>query len=178
LFGSFQAGAEAGSTTSEVWQDLRVNAATWQEATSGTPGASSIQELEEAGRQILSNAGVGIQDVNTYRSIAGDWLSAKQQLQAAALDQQIEAPMVFVPPWATTTGGEQDSQYRVKVAWTIPDEGVGAHLQWGTYLIGAPLTSVGDLLDQALAMVGTAKGSQSFGSVISGSPDDYQIEQV
>ena len=178
LFGTLQAGAQGKLDTASVWQRLRIAAGTWQHQATGAAGPISEAELEANGAEILRAQGVGIQQVNAYRAIAGRWLNAKQQAEQAAGDQQVTAGMIFQPPWAKTTGGETPSQYRVRVNWQITPAAGDVFTSWGTYQLTAPITSVDDILEQAGKLVAKQPTSETPpGASVTG-VDDYEIEQV
>lgn len=178
LFGAFQAASRVGASTAELWQSLRVNAGVWVFQNSGGGDLPPIAELEATGKDLLHEQGVGIQQVNTYRSIAGEWKSAKEALQRSDGDQQITGQMIFQPPWAQTTTDAVPSRYRMRVEWTVdPGDGDEFHT-WGTYEMSDPLTTVNDALDQAQTMVGKKPTSDiPLGAVVTG-VNDYEMEQI
>lgn len=178
LFGSLQQAARDHLPTADVWQSLRVAAGTWQNQAAGEPADLTPDQLAASGREILAQAGVGIKNVNTYRGIAGEWNRAKEALHAADLDDQITASHVFVPPWATTTGDEQLSRYRLRIEWEITPEIGDSFTKWHSYELTAPLGSIGDALDQAGAKIAGDKYLSLLAGDSEPTINDYEIEQI
>lgn len=178
LFGSLQQAAINRLSTADTWAQLRLDAGTWAWQSSGQGEMPSDAELISSGRQILSQQGVGIQQVNTYRSVAGEWRSAKENLAAMDPADQIRGQAIFVPPWAQTTSDAVPSRYRVRVQWEVePTEG-DAFSTWGSYEASSPLTSLQDLLDQAGALVGNKPTSNiPLGAEVTDALD-YELEQI
>ena len=178
LFGSLQQGAQGRLDTAGVWALLRRNAATWEFQASGESQPPSEDELQTRGAQILREQGVGIQEVNTYRAVAGQWLAAKQRLQGADGSQQVLAEQIFRPPWAQTTGGESDSRYRIRVNWQITPAAGDVFNKWSTYEVSTPITSIEDVLAHANAKMVQDK----YLVLLSGGspPDvsDFELEQI
>jgi hypothetical protein len=164
LFGVLQTAAQSRLPTADVWSTLRQAAGAWQ--------------FQAAGREILSQAGVGIQQVNTYRGLAGQWLAAKQRLQAADGDSQIVANQIFKPPWATTIDGAVPDRFRLRVAWQITPTAGDVFTKWSTYELTTPLTTIND----ALAAAGDKAAGDKYLALLSGDSlptvSDYEIEQV
>lgn len=178
LFGVLQTAAQQHLSTADVWSSLRQAAGSWAFTASGQAGTPTVSELEASGARILSDQGIGIQEVNTYRALAGSWRSAAENAQSLSPDQQITAKDIFVPPWATTTSSAVPSEYRVRVEWNITPASGSAFTKWSSYQITAPLTSVEDLLNQAVTL---AKGEKSSALVTDPSLTgvaSYEIEQV
>lgn len=178
LFGVLQTAATDRLSTADVWSSLRTAAGTWQWQAQGGGELPPQSELEAAGRGILSQAGIGIQQVNQYRGIAGAWRGAKDRLQSALGGDQITARHIFTPPWATTGGDEQDSRYRLRVQWEITPTSGEPFTKWHSYELTNPLTSIGD----ALAQAGDKIAGDKYLSLLAGdsSPTiaDYQIEMI
>jgi hypothetical protein len=178
LFGVFQSASGGFQSTASIWSALRQSAATWQFQAGGGGDLPPTEELESIGAQILKDQGISIQQVNTYRAMAGSWRSAKANLQAADSDQQITGSMIFQPPWATTTDTSVPSRYRLRVQWQFQTEAGESGTSWGTYEMGSPLTSVADALDQASQMMGKKPTSDiPVGATVS-QANDYSLEQV
>lgn len=178
LFGVLQTSASQRLSTADVWQSLRVAAGTWQFQAQGGGELPPTADLEAAGREILSRSGIGIQQVNTYRGIAGQWLASKQRLQAAENNLQVTGQQIFTPPWATTTGGEQLSRYRVRINWEITPVAGEVFTKWSAYELTAPITTIEDALSQAGAK---AAGDKYLDLLSGGAPlgvADYEIEQI
>lgn len=178
LFGVLQSAAAARLSTADVWQSLRVAAGTWQYQAQGGGETPSLSELEQAGRQILSENGVGLQQVNEYRASAGQWRAAKERLQAANNGTQVQGNQIFVPPWATTAGPEQQSRFRLRVNWEITPTAGDVFNKWSSYELTAPVTTIADALDQANGMMSGDKYLQLLAGDSSPTPIDYEIEQV
>lgn len=178
LFGVLQQAAQGHQTTADVWQALRTAAGTWQAQAAGTAGELSQAELEENGRQVLSASGVGIQEVNTYRANAGQWLSAKEALHAAGDQSQITAKSIFVPPWATSTSNAEPSRYRVRVNWQLSPTVGEAFSKWSSYELTAPISNIEDVLAQA----GSKAADDKYIYLLSGGAppeiSDYEVEQI
>lgn len=178
LFGVLQSAATERLSTADVWSSLRQAAGSWAFTASGQAGTPTSEELQASGARILSEQGIGIQEVNTYRALAGSWRSAAENAQSLSPEQQITAQSIFVPPWATTTSSAVPSEYRVRVEWNITPESGSSFSKWSSYQIAAPLTSVEDLLSQAVTL---AKGEKSSALVTDPSLTgvaSYEIEQV
>jgi hypothetical protein len=178
LFGSLQQAAQNHLPTSDLWSTLRIQAATWQHQTTGQGDLPADDVLEQQGRSILASQGVGIQQVNTYRAVANQWLSARSALAAASPTDQIRADQIFTPPWAQTTSDAVPSRYRVRVNWEITPNGGDPFNKWGAYETSNPLTTIQDVLDQASALVGKKPTSDvPLGAQVSGI-SDYELEQI
>lgn len=178
LFGAFQGVAAGFGDTQTLWQALRVNAALWQFQAQGGGELPPVDELESAGAQILSEQGVGIENVNTYRQIAGQWRSAKANLMAANEQAQITSNMIFTPPWATTTDASVPSRYRIRVQWQWETPEGEAGSSWGTYELNTPLTNISDALEQASQLVSQKPTSDTPLGALVTQATDYEIEQV
>lgn len=178
LFGSLQSAATNHLPTADVWASLRRAAGTWAWNTAGKGELPDNATLEANGAQILSQRGVGIQEVNRYRALANEWRSAKESLHRIGREDQIRAEGVFQPPWAQTTSSAVPSRYRVRVQWEVePLEGDPFRM-WGAYETSSPLTSLQDLLDQAGALVGKKPTSDlPLGAKVTGAAD-YELEQI
>lgn len=178
LFGVFQSGSAARQSTADVWSALRVAAGTWQWQSQGKGELPSQAELESSGAEILRSQGVGLQEVNTYRAIANQWRTARENLQALGQGDQIYNQAIFQPPWAQTQGDEQPSRYRVRVQWEITPAQGDSFNTWGTYEVDSPITSLQDILDQAGQMVAKKPTSNTpLGAVVSGI-NSYELEQI
>ena len=178
LFGVLQSAALQHAPTAAVWSALRLNAGTWAWQAQGSPGAPTAQQLEAQGAQILSQQGVGIQNVNTYRALAGQWRQAARTAQQLGPNQQIMPRNIFQPPWAETGGAGAPIEFRVRVEWNVTPATGASFTKWSSYQISAPLTTVTDLLTQA---VGLAKGAKSSALVTDPSLANvasFEIEQA
>lgn len=178
LFGAFQSSAAAGQSTAEVWRQLRVAAGAQAFRIAGRGEQPPDSVLEASGQKILQAQGVSVQDVNQFRAVAGQWRAAKQNLLAATRDEQLTAGGIFTPPWARTTQLGVDARYRVRVQWEVQPLSGDPFRTWGTYEVSSPLTSLGDLLDQAGALVGRKPGSDiPLGATVNGAVD-YELSQI
>jgi len=177
-FGVLQSEAASRAGTADIWQALRINAATWRWQSQGGGVLPSLADLEQQGREILSAEGVTIQHVNQYRQIAGEWRAAKERLQQAEQGQQITAGEIWQPPWAKTADASTPARYQVRVQWQITLPTGELQAIRGTYEIGSPLTSLNDVIDQARGMAGQKPTSDMpLGSKIT-DVLDYEITQI
>lgn len=173
-----QSEAASRAGTADIWQALRINAATWQWQARGGGPLPSLAELEATGRQILSEQGVTIQHVNAYRRIAGEWRQSRERLQRLQSDQQITAGEIWQPPWAKTAGADVPARYQVRVQWQITLPTGEMQAMRGTYEIQSPLTSLNDVIDQARGLAGRKPTSDMpLGSKIT-DVIDYEIAQI
>lgn len=178
LFGSLQQAATNHLSTADLWAQLRLDTGSWQAQMAGTGEELSDQELIANGAKILSQQGVGIQQVNTYRALANQWRTAKDNLLAMDPADQIRGQAIFVPPWAQTTSSAVPSRYRVRVQWEVEPTVGDAFTTWGAYEVSSPLTSLNDLLDQAGQLVGKKPTSNvPLGAIVKGA-SDYELEQI
>lgn len=178
LFGAFQSSAAAGQSTAEVWRQLRVAAGAQAFRITGRGPTPPDSVLEASGAQILSARGVGIREVNQFRALAGEWRLAKQNLLTGGREGQLRASQIFTPPWARTTQLGADARYRIRVQWEVQPLTGDPFRTWGTYELSSPLTSLGDLLDQAGALVGRKPGSDiPLGATVNGAVD-YELSQI
>ena len=178
LFGAFQTGAGQKLDTASVWKSLRVTAGQVQYRISGSYEPITEDQLEANGAQILRQQGIGIQDVNTYRKLAGQWRAAKDNLQALDPDSQIRATEIFRPPWAQTDDPSVPSRYRIRVNWEITPAAGDVFTSWASYEVTAPITSIADALEQAGKLVAKQPTSDTPpGASVTGVAD-YEIEQV
>ena len=178
LFGVFQQAASSSMSTADVWSSLRQAAGTWQWQASGGGELPSTEELEASGADILRQQGVGIQQVNTYRALAGQWRSARQAAQNLDEGEQISAGAVFRPPWASTAQSGVPERYRIRVQWQLTPAVGDAFTKWSTYELTSPLTTIANVLDQAGAK---ATGDRYLYTLSAGSPpvvNDYALELI
>jgi hypothetical protein len=134
--------------------------------------------LEANGAAILRAQGVGIQEVNTYRSIANDWRTAKEALHSSGTTGQISADHIWTPPWSQTAGAPVPNRFRVKVQWEVTPQTGDPFNMWASYELDSPLTSLDDLLAQAGGL--SAKKPTSalpLGASIT-AVNDYDLEQI
>lgn len=178
LWGSLQQAAVNRLNTADTWAQLRLDAGSWAFQMSGQGEPPSDAELIKSGQQILAAQGVGIQQVNTYRALANQWRTAKENLAAMDPADQIRGQDIFVPPWAQTTSGAVPSRYRVRVQWEVQPTSGEAFTTWGSYETSSPLASLEDVLAQAGALVGKKPTSNvPLGAEVTGATG-YELEQI
>jgi hypothetical protein len=177
-FGSLQQSAANFQDTAAVWSNLRSYVGNWWYGSQGLEPPASTSELQAKGADILHQQGVGVQDVNTYRALAGGWRTAGQNLRALEPGQQVTASSIFRPPWAVTDTAATPSEYRIRVEWNITPETGGSFTKWSSYQLTTPLSSVSDVLNQAVSL---AKGDRYAGLPGLGditAIESYEIEQI
>lgn len=126
----------------------------------------------------MSEQGIGIQQVNTYRALAGSWKSAADHVQGIDPRDQITARDIFVPPWAKTATAGVPDEYRVRVEWTITPTVGDSYTKWSSYQVTSPLTNIADVIQQATTK---AQGDRYIYQLSSGGApavNSYQIEQI
>ena len=178
LFGTFTAAAEAGMGTAEVWSSLRSAATDWATSVvSVTAGAAGYDEAVSTAAQTLLQ-GVTIQDVNTYRAIAGAAVRAKNNLQSAAGTEQIVGTSIFQAPWSVTGDNPAiPTRYRLRVLRNITVKGFTQveRNEWASYDLGINITSV----DDAIKMANDAFNREDYNKTASiNSVLDYSLEVV
>lgn len=130
-WGTFQSFAARNASTSEIWDNLKALADTGQ----------------------ISLQGIGIQQVNTMRQLAGQWLSARDNLQRLQNGSIPTGSTIFTPPWSVTSDNPAiQTQYRLRVNLGFnrvgsPDETLQT---FGTFDLVGPMVQKGDLLEQVL----------------------------
>lgn len=172
-------------TTSEVWDALRGSAedqaASELQRTYGNqiPGA----ELQQRTNELL--AGVGGQQVNTMRGLAGEWLAARENLHASDPGSQLFSNAIFRPPWAVTPnvpGVNEQYRMRVQVSYTLEGEPGTRQSTWGVYDLTTPPTSRADLLQQVL--FASQSSAERYRLGLPADPisdmdiEDYELEAV
>lgn len=178
LFGVLQSGAEQGVGTAQIWSDLRSAAGTWQAQAQGLPQPYDPEAVDTAGRAILSAQGINGATVSSFRGIAGQWLGAKQRLQATAQDQQIEASSIFQAPWARTTGDESPSRYRLQSQWQITAPSGEQYTINRADEVDGPLTTIDDLLTNVQPKADTQSGRAFLTSSTPPELADFYLEQI
>lgn len=178
LFGSFQNSIQAHASTADLWSDLRTNAATWYYQAQGGGETPTEDELQETGRRILSEQGVGIQQVNQYRALSNQWATAKRNLQEGNGDDQVTANQIFRPPWATSADSAVPDRYRIRVRWDSTGVDGNPVNQWSSYELTAPVGSINDALDQAGDKVAGDQYLQLLAGTTPLEVGDYEIEQI
>jgi hypothetical protein len=134
--------------------------------------------LQSTGASLLSEQGVTIFNVNTYRGVAGSWAQAKANLQALNPADQIPGEAIFTPPWAKTAVSGVPDRYAIRVnwQWTPPSGEVTTH--WSYYELNGPLSSVDNALSQAYR---NATGNDCWVALSNlSTPEvaDFEIEQI
>lgn len=152
LFGTFISASEQGLDTQGVWAGLRDAASIWASGVLGvtSAGPPSEEEINAAASQLLG--GVTIQAVSKYRSLAGAFVQAHENLLDTDLYAQIEGNAVFRPPWANTIGNPAvPERYRLTVQRSITVFGFTQiqRTEWATYELASPLTSLQDAFNAA-----------------------------
>lgn len=178
MFGSFQRGAAEHETTTAIWERLRQNAGEWEQSVSGRGGTPTISELQEAGREVLAEQGVGALQVNEYRRVAGEWLGAKERLEALGREQQVTASAIFRPPWAQTASGAVPEAFKARVQWQITPTSGEAFTKWSTYELTSPLLTTGDVIDQATAAMENDRYLMLLSGGAPPTAENLEIEQI
>ena len=178
LFGTFQEGAAAGADTASIWSSLRQAAANWWYATNGLPPSASLSVMESTGASILSEQGVTIFNVNTYRQVAGSWAQAKANLLALNPADQITGEAIFTPPWSRTADALVPDRYRIRVQWTWSPEGQAPTSQWASYELTGPISSLNNALGQATQLAQRSLYWVQLTNTSTPEATDYEIEQI
>jgi hypothetical protein len=161
-----------------MWNALRdaaySQAASILNVTSAEP--PSEEEVQSAAANLIGH--VTVQDMNRYSSLAGQYLSAKANLEALGQDNQIVGTAVFNAPWSTTASNPAiPTRYRLRVLRDITFSGFTQvqRQEWATYELGGVLTTVGDALTMADALFNQAdyNSRASINATL-----DYSIETV
>ena len=177
LWGSLVNGAASGRGAANMWQSLREGAYSWAEGilsvTSVTPPTEA--EIQAKGAELIGH--VTILDMNRYTKLAGEFLRARENLQALGPNDQITGNAVFTPPWSQTAGNPAvPTRYRIRVLRSLTYRGINVTTQkWSTYEITSPITSTADALDQANSLFNGADYNRSAGinAIL-----DYSIEAI
>lgn len=149
LFGTFQSATSAGATTSALWSQLRESAGRAYLAGSIALDQYTASQIQEVGRGVLSDQGIGIGAVNWYRQASGEWLRAKLNLHAQANDEQILGTSIWVPKWAITTNAAVPTRYLSRVNFTYETLGGEIVTEWKSFEHFAPITTIEDILTNA-----------------------------
>ena len=178
LFGTLQTAAQQGLGTADIWTSLRNAVGGWSFQAQGMPQPYDPGQVELAGARILNSQGIRADTVSTFRGVAGQWLSAKQNLAAAGPEAQILAGSVFVPPWAITADSSVPSRYRIMSQWQFTDAAGGTQSQWRADELTGPLTTLSDALSQAEPNANTQSGQLVLSSGEPPVMTDFSIEQI
>lgn len=149
LFGTFQSATSAGATTSALWSQLRESAGRAYLAGSIALDQYTTSQIQEVGRGVLSDQGIGIGAVNWYRQAAGEWLRAKLNLHAQENGEQILGTSIWVPKWAITTNAAVPTRYLSRVNFTYETLGGEIVTEWKSFEHFAPITTIEDILTNA-----------------------------
>lgn len=178
LWGSLVSAASESRSTSNMWQAFNdaaySNAESILNVTSPTP--PTVEDIQALADKYTQH--VTIMDMNRYSNLAGQYLSAKANLQAAGQAAQIEGTMIFNAPWSTTADNPAiPTLYRLRVLRDITVQGFTAinRQEWATYDLGGVLTTAGDAINMANVLFNQAdyNSRASINSVL-----DYSIETV
>lgn len=153
LFGNLVAAREAGGGGAvNMWNALQSAATSWA---SGVLSITSVQPPTEAEIALQAQSLIGnvtIQDMNKYTQLAGQYISAKNNLMALSPEQQILGSEIFTPPWSQTAGNPAiPDRYRIRVLRDITVAGFTKidRQEWASYELSGPLTSPIDALQAA-----------------------------
>lgn len=149
LFGVLQAGAQERMSTADIWSSLRLGAAEQFNKIRGLGSPPTVAELEEQGRQILHQQGIGVAQVNAARKAAGQWLEARRRLDQLPDDAQITGRTIFSSDWAKTGQAGVKPQFRARVSYGVVGPDGSEFSVWRSIDLGSVLTTKGDLIDQA-----------------------------
>lgn len=177
-FGSLVAGAAGGRDAATMWQSLREYAYSAAQSYLQVSGntAPTEAEIQARGQDLIGH--VTILDMNRYTKLAGQFLSAKANLQNRSLTDQIMGDSIFVAPWNRTADNPAiPTRYRINVQRSITVSGFTKieRTEWASYEITSPLTSLQDALDQANKLFGQAQYNNraTINEIL-----DYNIEAV
>jgi len=164
FYGSIQGAAAQGATTSAVWEAMQAAALDTAAALSGFIVGSAVPPLAVLNLAASFLQGIGIQDVNQMRAIAGQNLRAAQSFAAAPAAYAIDSSMIGIPPsMGTGPGTGIDQKYALRVNYTGTDELGNEVRDWYTIYDVDTNATVGDLYDlaqaDAQARVGADAGS-------------------
>ena len=177
LWGSLVNGAASGRGAANMWQSLREGAYSWAEGILSVTSATvpTEAEIQAKGAELIGH--VTILDMNRYTKLAGEFLRARENLQALGPNDQITGNAVFTPPWSQTAGNPAvPTRYRIRVLRSLTYRGINVTTQkWSTYEITSPITSTADALDQANSLFNGADYNRSAGinAIL-----DYSIEAI
>jgi hypothetical protein len=178
LWGSLVNAAQSGRDAANMWSGLRSGAYDYAAGVLNVTSAEppSEAQIQAAANSLISN--VTVTDMNRYVQLAGQFLTAKQNLFNAAPYAQIEGSMIFDPPWATTSGNPAvPTRYRIRVLRTLTVHGFTTNIrnEWATYELAGPLTSIQDALNYANTLFNQADYNKTADIF---SVNDYTLETV
>lgn len=151
LFQVIVSAAEEHADTATVWQRFQDAATNFARATVNSQfGSAATEEQVQAAYSQLTS-GFGIQQMNYFRGLAGQYLQAKQNAMARG-SEQFQAEDIFTAPWSQSvrTGGAV-RQYRANITFRSTFAGVNGPVELEetrSYFIGPTLTN-GDQLGEA-----------------------------
>lgn len=164
IFGSLVEAAGRNAGTAEIWSTIKGAANDWASSTLAVTAGENVTDQMIADKVTQLIGHVTIQDVNQYRSIAGQAARAQQVLEGLAPNEQITAGAIFQAPWAKTADNPAiPTRYRIRVLRNITVSGFTAieREEWATYDLGSVLTTTQDALDQADDLFNQAKYNKS-----------------
>jgi hypothetical protein len=152
FYGSILGAAFEGATTAEVWDAIRSAAYNTAAAVAGLSAGAAAANPLVAAQAAVYLAGIGIQDVNQMRAIAGQTVAATRALAGAQPEQAIGPEMIGIPPVLGTGPGTGLPQaYSLRVQYTGIDVAGNEITDWYTIYGIDPNVTVGDLYDLANA---------------------------
>lgn len=152
LFPSIVSAASSGASTAEVWGAIRDAAGGIAAQVLGTTlGREPTEQevLDQVGKLL---GGISATDVSQARGAAGAMVSAHSNLINGDPNAQIESSQIARAPWSTTTNvAGVSEQYRIRVQRSITVKGFTSidRVEWSTYNLSGPLTSIADAVSQA-----------------------------
>jgi hypothetical protein len=163
FYGSIQGAAAQGATTSAVWAAMQEAALNTAAALNGISTAAALGNPLVMAQAVAMLSGVGIQDVNQMRAIAGQNIAAARALAGAAPEMAVDSSMIGIPPsLGTGPGTGLPQKYSLRVNYTGIDELGNEVTGWYTIYDVSADTTIGDLRATALADANARVGSDSF----------------
>ena len=178
LFGSFVSSAEQGADTATVWSNLKDAATSWASGTLQAIYGSQVtdEQIAERAQSLLS--GITVQQVNQARSLAGQYVTAKQNAANRAPGEQFLGTDIFTAPWSqfSQTSGAV-TQYRASVTFSSTYHGINtvALSETRSFLIGPTLTNTEDLIAAAKAWYGKLPYNKQLSDI---EVTDFALEVV
>lgn len=178
MWGNLISAAQNGRGAANMWSALRQGAYDWAEGVLGVTSANppTPESIQARADQLIGH--VTIQDMNRYSKLAGEFLRAKDNLKATPRDSQINGSAIFTAPWATTVGNPAvPTRYRLRVLRSLTLHGLSdtPELQWASYDLTGPITTINDAMTQADTMFAQADYSSNL--TINGVLD-FHIEAI
>lgn len=167
-----------GGDAANMWDALRSGAEAWASGVLNitSPGVPTQAEIEAQAQQLIGH--VTVQDMNRYTQLAGQFITAKNNLAAQGLEEQILGTSIFTPPWSTTAANPAvPDRFRIRVLRDITVKGFTAinRQEWATYELAGELTTAGAALAYADQLFNQAdyNARASINSTL-----QYSIERV